>query len=487
MKRALIVILAAALLAACGRAKISETGGYRSERLSPALASFIDEASRMSIETMTRNRIPGLSIVFVDEHGALWEDGFGFADDAGDNPVTPNTRFSIQSMSKTFTAVAVLAAVRDGLLELDAPITRYIPDFTVHSLFEERPQDRITLRHLLTHTSGLAHEAPLGNNYTPDEPSFDDHVASISDTWLRFRVGEREEYSNLGVDMAAYILQTVRARPFPEAMRDTVLGPLGMIRSTTDRAAVEADTARAHGHKKGVTKFRTMLPMLGAGGVWSTAHDMGIFVRFMLLEGAEGGILPNELFTQLVTTANGGQYGLGVAFGRLPSGDLYLAHGGGGFGFLSYMAWYPTYGIGIAVLTNSADHDNAQASLAQKIVSTMADRGLITKKRSLTGEPVAQIDVRGAGDLSWYVAGHPDAAAWKDGWSRFLGVYGPLYDSENLSREFSVRIARKGNGVTADGVAMFEAEPGLFFMLDGRTVDFRGEMSLFANTPMRRK
>ena len=111
--------------------------------------------------------------------------------------------------------LTVLAAVRDGLLDLDEPISSYLPEFTVGSVHEDRPQDRMTLRHLLSHTAGFVHEAPVGNNYEVGDASFEEHVASISETWLRFPVGERFGYSNLGIDLAASIVARTRGAEAP--------------------------------------------------------------------------------------------------------------------------------------------------------------------------------------------------------------------------------------------------------------------------------
>ena len=103
--------------------------------------------------------------------------------------MTADTIFSVQSMSKMFTATAVMQAVAAGRLDLDEPITTYLPGFTVHSAFEEHPERKITLRMLLSHTAGFTHEAPVGNNNELEPGDFDAHVRSISDTWLRFPVG----------------------------------------------------------------------------------------------------------------------------------------------------------------------------------------------------------------------------------------------------------------------------------------------------------
>ncbi len=109
--------------------------------------------------------MPGLAIAVVDDRGILWAEGFGKTDWDRRIPVTSDTLFSIQSMSKSFTATAAMLAAHDGLVEHEAPLTRYLPDFHVNCIFEERPEQEITLRPLLSHTAGLAHEAPVGGWY----------------------------------------------------------------------------------------------------------------------------------------------------------------------------------------------------------------------------------------------------------------------------------------------------------------------------------
>ena len=137
---------------------------------------------------MAEQGVPGLAVALVDTDRALWVEGFGHLDGAGSAPVSADSIFSVQSMSKLFTATAVMQAVAAGRLDLDAPITTYLPGFTVHSAFEKHPERKITLRMLLSHTAGFAHEAPVGNNNDLDPGTFDAHVRSISDTWLRFPV-----------------------------------------------------------------------------------------------------------------------------------------------------------------------------------------------------------------------------------------------------------------------------------------------------------
>jgi CubicO group peptidase (beta-lactamase class C family) len=203
MRRSSLIVLLVLLLflVAPGPAVDSARPG------SPALTgntteSVIDKYRTLIPQEMRKQHIPGMAITIVDNNQVVWSEGFGFTDWDHKTPVTADTPFSIQSMTKSFTAAAVMLAVQEGLLDLDTPISKYLPDFHVNSIFEERPEDKITLRHLLSHTAGFTHDAPVGNNNDFDAGTWQEHISSISNTWLLFPVGTRYNYSNDGIDLA---------------------------------------------------------------------------------------------------------------------------------------------------------------------------------------------------------------------------------------------------------------------------------------------
>jgi len=198
-------------------------------------------------EWLKQKDTPGAAIAVVDDKSVLWSEVYGHTSRAKDKAVTPRTLFSIQSMSKSFTALGVLMAIQDGLLDLDAPITDYLPDFSVRSRYEDRPERKMTLRHLLSHRAGFSHEAPVGSNYDSRPTTFEEHVLSISDTWLRYPVGYRYSYSNMGIDLAGYILEKKSGQPFAAYIRDKILIPLGMNDSTLDIATILKAENRAVG------------------------------------------------------------------------------------------------------------------------------------------------------------------------------------------------------------------------------------------------
>jgi CubicO group peptidase (beta-lactamase class C family) len=448
-------------------------------------------------DLMAEQGVPGLAIAVVDGDRVLWSQGFGTTARGGGTPVTTDTMFSVQSMSKTFTATAVMQAVGAGLVDLDEPITTYLPEFTVHSAFEDHPERKLTLRMLLAHTGGFTHEAPYGNNYDLDENDFDEHIRSISDTWLRFPVGTGYAYSNLDIDLAGAIVARVRGEPFAAAMEHSLLGPLGMGRSTFDQDEIRSATDRAIGHAAIIDTPPLDVPMAPSGGLYASADDLTAFLRFQLGEGVVDGrtVLDPALMAEMRTVpaphagANGG-YALGVDRTRWRAQryvDLFN-HGGGGFGFLADLWWLPQLQLGIAVLTNSSDHE-LQGELALSVLRDLVtEPGSIYRER-LLAQPV-QADVRDQprfeppDEMAALVA----AAAMDplgDEAERWAGYTG----------EFGVRgwgamtpTGPTGRFLVADGVPAFEStetgepvryplvevERGVFLADIGETLDLRG-------------
>jgi CubicO group peptidase (beta-lactamase class C family) len=203
----------------------------------------------------------------------------------------------------------------------------------------------------------------VGNNFDADVTSFEAHIQSIADTWLRFPVGKGYAYSNLGIDLAGYTLQTVTGQLFPDYERDQVFRPLGMARSSFDRAVFSADPDRAIGHSRPLPTVPLPEPMVAAGGMYASVGDLARFIQFALNDGTLDGqsVLSPELLQEMTTVqfpvvGQGFGYGLGVArtgWYRGRNADLF-SHGGGGFGFLSDLWWLPELKVGITVLTNSA-------------------------------------------------------------------------------------------------------------------------------------
>lgn len=307
--------------------------------------------------------VPGLAVAVVDEKEILWQHVEGVLSRGGAQPIDPETVFSIQSMSKSFTALGVLMAVQEGLLDLDVPITAYLPDFTVNSVYEKHPERKMTLRHLLSHKAGFTHEAPLGGNYDCRPHIFEEHVLSIMDSWLRYPVGYRYAYSNLGIDLAGYILQKVSGTPFWDYIEAKVFEPIGMVFSSMDFTEIKGKKNRALGHVSPRISIPdgipVEIPMIPAGGVYTNILDMAEYMRFHINKGMMDGkqILDRNLIEDMHTPQFpefGEKAGYGLCLVKAFAGPTYyLTHGGGGYGFISSMTMFPELKLGIVTLTNS--------------------------------------------------------------------------------------------------------------------------------------
>ncbi len=331
------------------------------------------EFSRSITKVMSDNDIPGLSVAVVDRHSILWSDTFGVLSAKHQEKANFNTVFSLQSISKTVTATAVMFAVQEGLVSLDKPIASYLPDFSVGSRFEKKPENRITLRHLLSHRSGLAHEAPVGNNFQTEFDSFEQHIQSISNTWLKAPVGDRAIYSNLGIDLAGYILQIRSGMPFFEYVKSRLFTPLEMENSSFDWRNIEKNKNRAIGHDKNFRSIPLEYALIPSGACYTTASDMTRFLRFHLNRGRynDNVLLEEKYLKEMYEIPfSNEKYGwaLGINVHKRAGGRCYK-HAGGGFGFLTTMEWCPDLNIGIVVLTNSMTHDNVHWTIAEKIIN----------------------------------------------------------------------------------------------------------------------
>jgi CubicO group peptidase (beta-lactamase class C family) len=480
----LAVVLAICLWSLCAAAdayRLQEE--FRAETgISPEMGQVID-AQRISIvEKMRKNKIPGVAAALVDRERIFWVAGFGYTDTDKKKPVNPETIFSIQSMSKTFTATAVLFSVQDGLLDLDAPITTYLPEFTVQSRFEEHPEQKITLRHLLSHTAGFTHEAPVGNNFDTPSPSFEEHVRSISQTWLKFPVGAKYSYSNLGIDLAGYIVQRVSKKPLAQYLREKIFDPLDMPNSSMDMDAIKANPNRAIGHTSGIKRLPVEVPMVAAGGVYTNATELCRFVQFHLNRGRVGST--RLLDERLLDRMYGSSAGLRLGIARGEKHDSYfLTHGGGGFGFLSFMIWYPEYGIGAIELTNSASH-SIQGQICQQLLDEIIQKGLVLK----TAETRTEVPPQPPAPPEPPFVPTPYQADW----DKYTGTYLAMWSGYELTTLSRLGRALGKNGPSwnvrqKDGClylgdeALLEYQPGLFFTPAGEALDFRASPPTFRN------
>ena len=171
--------------------------------------------------------LPAVSIALVDRDLTVWADGFGYQDAAREIPATADTVYRVGSVSKLFTDIAVMQLVESGDLDIDKPVSHYLPNFQPQNPYRVP----LTLRQLMSHQSGLVRESPVGNYFDPDEPSLEETVASLNQTKLVYPPNTRTKYSNAAVAVVGAVLEGQLPVTHPQQVRNTILQPLNMTAS----------------------------------------------------------------------------------------------------------------------------------------------------------------------------------------------------------------------------------------------------------------
>jgi len=298
---------------------------------------------------MRRQNIPGLSLAVLRDGRIVKTEGYGVADIALGTPATPRTVYKIASVSKQFIAAGVMLLVQERRLGLDAPIGRFLDGAPA-------TWSGITVRHLLTHTSGLVREAP---GFDPQRVQSDaDVIRTAYPLPLRFVPGERWEYSNLGYFALAEVIRRVTGRPWDEYLTEKVFRASGMnaIRTTSTRDSVPN---RAVGYRDN--------DRLLVAGDWPALRPSGAFLSTVLdlarwdavLHGDD--LLRDSTRRQMwepVRLGDGTSYPYGFGW-QLDSlgGHRTVHHGGGVPGFRAGFARFVDDGLTVIVLMNLDDVD----------------------------------------------------------------------------------------------------------------------------------
>ncbi len=326
----------------------------------------IERLSELVKSEVEAKRIPAMSIALVDDQKIIWAQGFGTQDRDGKKPATENTIYRVGSVSKLFTDVAVMQLVEEGKIDLDQPVTQYLPTFKPAMKPGEKP---ITLRMLMSHRSGLIRESPVGNYFDPTGPTLEETVASVNGIPLIYPPGERIKYSNAAIAAVGLVVQKLRGEPFQEAVERSVLNKLGMTSSSfsPERPFVKDRLAAAtmwtyHGREFPAPTFE--LGMAPAGCMYSTVVDLSRFLSCVFNDGRtkQGQILKPETLKsmfepQFAPADQTDGFGIGFALSRL-DGDKRIGHGGAIYGFSTELAVLPEQKLGVVVIS-SRDVTNA--------------------------------------------------------------------------------------------------------------------------------
>jgi CubicO group peptidase (beta-lactamase class C family) len=314
---------------------------------------------------MAYDGLPGLAIALVRDQEVVWSRGFGHSDRDGDIATTPGTGFRVASITKLFTATALLQLRDARALRLDDPVNQHLPWFDPPPA--EGADRPITLRHLLTHTSGLPREAPLpywNDQRFPDTRTLRELVAGLQPTLPPERAWK---YSNLGFALAGEVVAAAAKVPYGAYVRRYILEPLRMTDSRIDtpdlvdrRIAVGFGRRLPDGSRE-ASPHSDCLAITPAANLTTTALDLARFARLQFRDGPAGGeqILSGDTLHEMQRVHRldpDGTQGWGLGFNiRLRDGDTYLGHGGSLRGYRSRLLLRPSDRVAVVALTNADD------------------------------------------------------------------------------------------------------------------------------------
>lgn len=341
-----------------------------------------------------RERVPGIAYGVIMDGQLLHVAATGIRDVATGAPLDTSSVFRIASMTKSFTALAILQLRDAGELSLDDLAEQYVPELA-SLVYPTSDAPRITIRHLLTHSAGFPEDNPWGDQQLA---ATDDDLAAMLRAGIPFSraPGVAYEYSNLGFALLGRIVANVSGEPYATYIQTRVLQPLGMTSTTMEARDVPANRmALGYRVRDGEWLLEPALPdgAFGAmGGMLTSAADLSRWVALMLdawppRDGVESPVLRRSSLREMQQVSrfagasvvragdnvalNAGGYGYGLRVSQDCHTAHTVAHSGGLPGFGSLMRWLPEYGVGIIALGNrtytgwASPVDQAFARLAQ--------------------------------------------------------------------------------------------------------------------------
>lgn len=345
--------------------------------------------------------ITGLSIALVDDQRVVWEQGFGYADKQADIKATPDTVYHLGSIAKVFTATAAMQLAEQGKLDIDQPLHKYLPEFSIRSRFGDT--SKITPRNIMTHHSGLTGNWVHGMSER-HPGAFTDVVAAVKDEYVAYPPGYVFAYSNLGVTLLGAAVGRVGGPDYASYMDDHLLRPLDMTHSAFE--------ARIPGKSYDKGREIEAIPLrdLPSGGLNSSASDIAHFMQMQFADGRYGDrqIIKPESLREMYRVQNAHipmdfdfKIGLGWMLGSVdvPRGGTVASHGGTTLNYHTLMVVLPEHKLGVVVLSNSTTAQGAVEKIAAETLKLALEvkHGIaqpVAQKKELKSVPLTVADIR---------------------------------------------------------------------------------------------
>ena len=331
----------------------------------PKVASAIELFEAWTESQMAYRGQPGLSVGIVHDQSLIWSRGFGCADLEQRQPATPTTIYRIASITKLFTSTCIMQLRDEGALQLDDPLAKHLPWFTIRNPHADRPP--VTIRHLLTHAGGLPREAAFPYWNTGEFPEPEAIQAALCHQELAIPTESDWKYSNLGMALAGEIVAAVSGMPYAAYVQKNILQPLRMQNTFVD--AIPADhplLATGYGRRM-PDNSRALSPYTDCRGIGPAANmasnveDLAKFAALQFRGGPRKGkqILGGSSLQEMqrvhwLNADWSAGRGLGFFVWRL-GGRTLVGHGGALLGYRTEFQLAPADKVAVIVMTNADD------------------------------------------------------------------------------------------------------------------------------------
>lgn len=347
---------------------LSCAGQSSSNKLSTDTNPQKAEQLNKLISTYTNyNKFNG-AVLISYEGKVLYKNGFGFANMEWDIPNTTDTKHRIASITKQFTAMLILQLVADNKLDLQAPISTYLPNYP------KETAERVTIHHLLTHTSGIPDYGRFSNyrSFERDRHRPQEIIDLFADLPLESIPGEEYSYCNSGYVLLGVIIENITQKSYADVLQEKILTPLGMVNTGYDyQWALLKNRASSYYYTWGQYRNTNYLDMslpYAAGALYSTVEDLYLWDQALYTEQ----LLPQtylDMIFQKHAAARGRHYGYGWFVGDLSKGNTdekvaSVSHGGGMDGIRTLITRVPSSKSAIILLSNTENNELREMTIA---------------------------------------------------------------------------------------------------------------------------
>ena len=328
--------------------------------------------SRFIEREMKKSNLTGLSIALVDGDNLVWSEGFGFADKASKIAATATTVYRAGSVSKLFNAIAIMQLVEQGKLDLDVPVANYLPTFKINSRFGST--NDITLRSLLSHQSGMPSDT-VDAMWSEEPPALSSLLDALKDSYVVQPANRAFNYSNTGISLSGLALESVAGIAYERHLQSAVLDVLGMKNSDFTGKLSSTNPVKAYQGDGEVKELA--LRDTPAGGLNTTVNDLSQFLMAIHGQGRFKGktLIQESTLSDMLSVQNEGRVidmdlKMGLAWFHAPEllGGRYaiVGHNGRTIAHSAKLVTAPEAGLGVIVLSNSADNANALNRIAKE-------------------------------------------------------------------------------------------------------------------------